>query len=178
MDQAGQTCDDDFGRTEFVKPLTKLRKLRFIPEAVFPGRIRQKACFRDIGRNDVCQRNQAAQLLTVFWCDRAIGFSVIAHRFGHITYQTDKKKIARIAALAALGGLIFNTIFDPLVGYFYKLLILGKPAAELTLAWNITATAINTVISTIVSVLVYMALLPALKKSGLFFQVGKEGSSK
>lgn len=103
---------------------------------------------------------------------------LIAHRFGHITYQTDKKKIARIAALAALGGLIFNTIFDPLVGYFYKLLILGKPAAELTLAWNITATAINTVISTIVSVLVYMALLPALKKSGLFFQVGKEGSSK
>ena len=100
---------------------------------------------------------------------------LIAHHFGHITYQTDKKKIAR---LAALGGLIFNTIFDPLVGYFYKLLILGKPAAELTLAWNITATAINTVISTIVSVLVYMALLPALKKSGLFFQVGKEGSSK
>ena len=103
---------------------------------------------------------------------------LIAHHFGHITYQTDKKKFARIAALAALGGLIFNTIFDPLVGYFYKLLILGKPAAELTLAWNITATAINTVISTIVSVLVYMALLPALKKSGLFFQVGKEGSSK
>ena len=96
---------------------------------------------------------------------------LIAHHFGHITYQTDKKKIARIAALAALGGLIFNTIFDPLVGYFYKLLILGKPAAELTLAWNITATAINTVISTIVSVLVYMALLPALKKSGLFFQM-------
>lgn len=103
---------------------------------------------------------------------------LIAHHFGHVTYQTDKKKIARIATLAALGGLIFNTIFDPLVGYFYKLLILGKPAAELTLAWNITATAINTVISTIVSVLVYMALLPALKKSGLFFQVGKEGSSK
>ena len=30
---------------------------------------------------------------------------LIAHHFGHITYQTDKKKIARIAALAALGGL-------------------------------------------------------------------------
>ena len=116
---------------------------------------------------------------------------LVAHHIGHINETkdsrkvlkfaiaaADKKKIARIAALAALGGLIFNTIFDPLVGYFYKLLILGKPAAELTLAWNITATAINTVISTIVSVLVYMALLPALKKSGLFFQVGKEGSSK
>ncbi len=114
-------------------------------------------------------------------------YSEVLHRSDHRSdrpslrshHLSDRqKKIARIAALAALGGLIFNTIFDPLVGYFYNLLILGKPAAELTLAWNITATAINTVISTIVSVLVYMALLPALKKSGLFFQVGKEGSSK
>ena len=31
-------------------------------------------------------------------------------------------------------------IFDPLVGYFYKLVILGKPAAEVTLAWNVAST--------------------------------------
>ena len=57
--------------------------------------------------------------------------------------------------------------YDPLVGYFYKLLILGKPAAELTLAWNVASTSINAVTSTIVSVLLYMALRPALLKSGL-----------
>ena len=68
---------------------------------------------------------------------------------------------------AAVSGLLFNVIFDPLVGYFYKLLILGKPAAELTLAWNVAATSINAVTSTIVSVIVYMALRPALKKSGI-----------
>lgn len=62
-------------------------------------------------------------------------------------------------------------IFDPLIGYFYKLVILGKPAAELTLAWNVASTSINAVTSAIVSVLVYMALRPALKKSGLFFTI-------
>lgn len=99
---------------------------------------------------------------------------LIAHRLGRITHRTDKKEIAKWALLAAVGGLLFNVIFDPLVGYYYKLLILGKPAAELTLAWNIASTSINAVTSTIVSVIVYMALLPALKKSGLFFTIGKK----
>ncbi len=94
---------------------------------------------------------------------------LIAHKAGKITTETDKKKVALWATLAAAGGLLFNVIFDPLIGYFYKLLILGKPAAELTLAWNIASTSINAVTSTIVSAAVYMALRPALKKAGLFF---------
>ena len=62
-------------------------------------------------------------------------------------------------------------IFDPLIGYFYKLVLLGKPAAEVTLSWNVAATSINAVLSTIASVVIYMALRPALQKSGLFSQV-------
>ena len=99
---------------------------------------------------------------------------MLAHRVGKITHSTDKKHIFRWTLISAIGGLLVNVIFDPLVGYYYKLLILGKPAAELTLAWNVTATTINAVSSTIVAVLVYMALLPALKKSGLFFTIGKK----
>ena len=99
---------------------------------------------------------------------------LIAHKLGHITTETDTKKVLKWTILAAIGGLLFNVIFDPLVGYFYKLIILGKPAAELTLAWNVASTSINAVISTIVSVLVYMALRPALKKSGLFFIIDKK----
>ncbi len=94
---------------------------------------------------------------------------LIAHKIGKITLETDQKKIALYSTFAAIGGLLFNVIFDPLVGYLYKLFILGKPAAELTLAWNVASTSINAVTSAIVSVAVYMALLPALKKSGLFF---------
>lgn len=95
----------------------------------------------------------------------------IAHKLGHITTETDHKKVLKWTIAAAIGGLLFNVIFDPLVGYFYKLLILGKPAAELTLAWNIASTSINAVTSTIVSCVVYMALRPALKKSGMFFVI-------
>lgn len=99
---------------------------------------------------------------------------LIAHKLGHITTETDTKKVLKWTILAAIGGLLFNVIFDPLVGYFYKLIILGKPAAELTLAWNVASTSINAVTSTIISVLVYMALRPALKKSGLFFIIAKK----
>jgi uncharacterized membrane protein len=96
---------------------------------------------------------------------------LVAHRIGHITTEKDNKKVFLFTLLAAVSGLLFNVIFDPLVGYYYKLLILGKPAAELTLAWNIASTSINAVLSTIVSVAVYMALRPALQKSGLFINV-------
>lgn len=99
---------------------------------------------------------------------------LIAHRIGKITQETDHKKVMLTAALAAIGGLLFNVIFDPLVGYLYKLAILGKPAAELTLAWNVASTSINAVTSAIASVAVYMALRPSLRRAGLFFTLGNE----
>lgn len=97
---------------------------------------------------------------------------LIAHKIGKITSETDHSKVVFRTSFAAIGGLLFNVIFDPLIGYFYKRIILGKPAADVTLAWNIASTSINAVISAIVSVLVYLALRPALKKAGLFFTIG------
>lgn len=99
---------------------------------------------------------------------------VIAHKCGKISTSNDTKHVLKWTILAAIGGLLFNVIFDPLVGYFYKLLILGKPAAELTLAWNVAATSINAVTSTIVSVVVYMTVRPALRKAGMLPVIGKE----
>lgn len=99
----------------------------------------------------------------------------IAHKCGKITQTNDKKKLFQWTLFAAIGGLAFNMVADPLVGYFYKLLILGKPAADITLAWNIASTSINAVLSIIVSVAVYMALRPALQKAGLFFRLGTKG---
>ena len=98
---------------------------------------------------------------------------LIAHKLGHISTEKDISKVWKWTIAAAIGGLLFNVIFDPLVGYFYKRLILGKPAADITLAWNIASTSINAVTSTIVSVAVYMALRPALKRSDLFFIIDK-----
>lgn len=97
----------------------------------------------------------------------------IAHRIGNISTSTDKRHVFRFATLAAIGGLLFNVIFDPLIGYFYKLLILGKPAADITLAWNIGATSINAIISCIASVAIYMALRPILLKNKMLLEIGK-----
>ena len=97
---------------------------------------------------------------------------LIAHRLDHISTEKNTSKVLKWTIAAAVGGLLFNVVFDPLVGYFYKRLILGKPAADITLAWNIASTSINAVTSTIVSVAVYMALRPALKRSDLFFTIG------
>lgn len=101
---------------------------------------------------------------------------LIAHKIGKISKSNDKKHIFIWTLLSAIGGLLFNVIFDPLVGYYYKLWILGKPAADLTLAWNVASTSINAVTSTIVAVVIYMALYPVLKKAGLlpYQEVNKE----
>lgn len=97
----------------------------------------------------------------------------VAHRLGKITSLHDSKKVFSWVLAASVSGLLFNVIFDPLVGYFYKLVIIGKPAAELTLAWNITSTSINAVVSTIAATAAYMALRPALAKAGLLPPIGK-----
>ena len=94
---------------------------------------------------------------------------LIAHRLFHVSQETDKKRVLLITLLASAAGLLFNVIFDPMVGYFYKLAILGRPAAELVLAWNVASSSINAVTSTIAATLIYLALRPALKKAGLFF---------
>lgn len=96
---------------------------------------------------------------------------LVAHKLGKISISNDTKHVFKWILIASICGMVFNMIFDPLVGYFYKRVIIGKPAAEVTLAWNITATSINAVLSVIAAVAIYMALRPALRKSGLFMTI-------
>lgn len=91
----------------------------------------------------------------------------VAHKLGHIDDSTDRRHIFLYVLAAAIAGLLFNAVFDPLVGYFYKIVIVGKPAAEVTLTYNIAASAINAVASTIISTVIYMALYPVLRKQNL-----------
>ena len=81
-----------------------------------------------------------------------VGF--IAHRMGHISTEKDLAKVFR---------------WTPTIRYFYKILILGKPAAEVSFAINIGVTAINSVVSAFIATGLYMSLRAPLKKTGLFF---------
>ena len=96
---------------------------------------------------------------------------LVAHKIGKISTSNDTKHVLKWTVIASICGMVFNMIFDPLVGYFYKRVIIGKPAAEVTLAWNIAATSINAVLTVIAAVAIYMALRPALRKSGLFMTI-------
>lgn len=102
----------------------------------------------------------------------AIGLiaGVIAHRVAHITGEHDKKYVFKWTLIASISALGFNVIADPIVGYFYKNYILGIPseAAAIMSTWAAGVTAINSIVGTIVVVVVYMALRPVLKKTGLF----------
>ena len=96
---------------------------------------------------------------------------VIAHRMGHISVQTDNRKILTWTVAASLAGLVFNAVMDPAIRYFYKILILGKPAAQVSFVVNFTETAINSAVSAVICVALYMALRVPLKRAGLFFRI-------
>lgn len=94
-----------------------------------------------------------------------VGF--IAHGLGHIDREKDPAKVIRRAGLATAAGMAFNAVFDPLLRYFYKILVLGRPAAEVTFAINFGVTLINSVVSLIVVITLYMAIRTPLRRAGL-----------
>ena len=97
----------------------------------------------------------------------------VAHNIAHITENHDGKYIFKWSLLASVAGLGFNVIMDPIVGYFYKNYILGveSSAAKIMSTWAAGVTFINAVAGTIVVVVVYAAVRPVLKKTGLFFHI-------
>ena len=112
-----------------------------------------------------------APVTFVIKCLMGILVGVIAHRMGRISTLNDHRKILTWTVAASLAGLLFNAFMDPAIRYFYKILILGKPAAQVSFAINFTVTAINSAVSAVVCVALYMSLRVPLKKTGLFFRI-------
>lgn len=95
-----------------------------------------------------------------------VGF--IAHRGFKINEISEKRRLLLAAVLSAAGGLLFNIVADPLVGYLYKQYVLGMPQ-EISAAFAKIAaltTSVNAVTSVVFATLLYLALRPILKKEG------------
>lgn len=95
-----------------------------------------------------------------------VGF--IAHRGFKINEISEKRKLLFATVLSATGGLLFNIVADPLVGYLYKQYVLGMPQ-EISAAFAKIAaltTSVNAVTSVVFATLLYLALRPILKKEG------------
>lgn len=94
---------------------------------------------------------------------------LVAHRIAKINESTDRKYVLRWSLIASVAGLGFNVIADPVVGYFYKMFILGQPQqmAEVLAKWSTATTFVNAVVSTVLVGVLYNALRPVLLRSGL-----------
>lgn len=103
-----------------------------------------------------------------------VGF--VAHKIGKLSKEHSKRYIVGVTIAASAAGMLFNVVADPVVGYFYKQYIFGIPqdAALLWAKMGAITTAVNAVIAVVVASALYLALRPALKKSGLFVIISKK----
>lgn len=94
---------------------------------------------------------------------------LVAHKYAKINKSTDKKYVLKWSILASAAGLAFNVAADPVVGYFYKQVVLGQPQkmAEVLAKLSAVTTLFNAVVSVILVAVIYNALRPVLIKSHL-----------
>lgn len=98
---------------------------------------------------------------------------LIAHNIFKLSRDHSAKYVTGVTVLASVCGMGFNIVADPMVGYFYKMYLLGVPqdiASALAKIATVT-TAVNAVVAVIAASIFYLALRPALRKSGLFVNV-------
>lgn len=107
-----------------------------------------------------------------------VGF--VAHTIFKITRKNTKKYITGATITACICGMGFNIVADPLVGYYYKTYFLGVPQdlSKALAKMAAVTTSVNAVVAVFSASVIYLALRPALKKSGLFLQLSKEKKSK
>jgi len=103
---------------------------------------------------------------------------LIAGLVAHKVFQLNKDKQRKVplpvaTVLSCAAGMGFNIIADPLVGYFYKMYILGVPqeAANIWAKMGAVTTSVNAVVAVVAATVLYLALRPALRRSNLLPQV-------
>ena len=95
----------------------------------------------------------------------------VAHHIFHISQEKENRKVALPVAvtLSCAAGMAFNIVADPLVGYFYKMYLMGVPQ-EFAKVWakmGAITTSVNAVVAVICATVFYLALRPALRKANL-----------
>lgn len=94
----------------------------------------------------------------------------VAHRIFHLSQERERKVSIPVATvLSCTAGMAFNVVADPVVGYFYKMYIMGVPqdAAKIWAKMGAVTTSVNAVVAVVCATVFYLALRPALKKGHL-----------
>lgn len=82
---------------------------------------------------------------------------------------TPRLRYVGAVAGSAFSGLLVNVFTDPFLGYFRNRYIFGQTVELASIATKIAGgvTFVNSILSTICAVILYLALRPALERSGL-----------
>lgn len=91
----------------------------------------------------------------------------VAHKIFQLSHDKARKVPLPVAVvLSCCAGMAFNIVADPLVGYFYKMYIMGVPqdAATILAKMSAVTTSVNAVIAVIAATVFYLALRPVLKR--------------
>ena len=101
---------------------------------------------------------------------------LVAHKIFKVSRAHSAKYVTGVTILASICGMLFNVFADPTVGYFYKIYVLGIPQeiASIFAKWTALTTFVNAIVAVVCASVFYLALRPALKKSGLFPNVSGE----
>lgn len=94
----------------------------------------------------------------------------VAHKIFKLSQDKERKlPLTAATAISCAAGMAFNIVADPLVGYFYKMYILGVPqeAASIWAKIGAVTTSVNAVVAVIAATLLYMALRKAMKRTNL-----------
>lgn len=95
----------------------------------------------------------------------------VAHKIFKISQDKEGRKIPLTVAtvISCAAGMGFNIVADPLVGYFYKMYVLGVPqeAASIWAKIGAVTTSVNAVVAVIAASVLYLALRKAMKRSNL-----------
>ncbi len=98
----------------------------------------------------------------------------LAHKVFALSKEKQRKLPLPVAtAISCIGGMAFNMVADPVLGYFYKMYVLGVPqqAANIWAKMGAVTTAVNAVIAVIAATVFYLALRPALKRMKMLPQL-------
>lgn len=95
---------------------------------------------------------------------------LVAHKVFRLSKDEEPKTPLPVATvLSCSAGMVFNIIADPVLGYFYKMYVLGVPqsAANVWAKIGAITTSVNAVVAIIAATIFYLALRPALKRANL-----------
>ncbi|MDO5403446.1 MAG: ECF transporter S component [Eubacteriales bacterium] len=100
-----------------------------------------------------------------------VGF--VAHKCFKLSKEHSARYTAAATAISAAAGMIFNIFADPIVGYYYKSYILGVPQdlSKALAKMGAVTTSVNAIIAVVVATVLYLALRPVMKKSGMLREI-------